>query len=111
WSTQGGAVAPFFEISGLEEVLYQPKEAVIDDVLTEDVQQDRVIDIIKTSFDVTLDEPFGPVPHPFDTLQGGVAPASRPEAVRVVGESRFVVRFQKGADHVLQEFIRPRWNA
>src|SRR5436305_5324237 len=102
-SAQGGAVVPFFEVSGLEDVLYQPEEAVIGDALAEDAQQDRMIDIVETSFDVTLDEPFGPVPHPLDTLQRGVAPAPRPETVREVGELRLVVRFQDGADHVLQE--------
>ena len=73
-SAQCGAVAPFFEVSGLEDVLDQPEEAVIGNALAKDVQQDRMIDIAKASFDVTLDEPLGAVPHPLDTLQGGVAP-------------------------------------
>src|SRR5262249_49759853 len=104
---QGRAVSPVLEVSGPEEVLYQPEEAVIGDAFAKDVQQDLVIDIVETSFDVTLDEPLGPVPHPLDTLQGGVAPAPRPETEGVVGELRFVVRLQNGADHILQELIRP----
>ena len=49
-----------------------------------------------------------PAPLVVDLLQGGVTPAAWTEPVGAVGELRLIIRFQEGADHFLQQLIRPR---
>jgi site-specific DNA recombinase len=59
---EGGVVVPLFEVSRLEQVPHQVQEAVIVDLLAEDRQQSRMIDVVEASFDITLDEPDRPSP-------------------------------------------------
>src|SRR5437899_826570 len=70
-----------------------------------------MIDVIKTSFDVSLDEPFHTLPGMEDVLQGCVASASRSESVRGRAELRLVVCLQNGAHDFLQQFVRPSRDA
>jgi hypothetical protein len=65
---QRGSVAPFFEISSLEQFLDQDQESVISDLLAEDRQQDGVVNIVETSLDITLDEPSRTRPGMEDVL-------------------------------------------
>ena len=110
-AAQRGLVVPLLEVSGLEHVLDEPEEAVVVDLLAEDRQQDRVVDVVKASFDVTLDEPLRALPVLGDVLQRGVTAQTGPEAVGVVAELRLVVRLQDGAHHLLQQLVRPCGNA
>ena len=57
-AAQGRLVPPVFEISRLKEALEQVQEAVIVDLLTDDSQQDAVVDVVEAPFDVSLDEPL-----------------------------------------------------
>src|SRR6516165_8120858 len=70
-----------------------------------------MINIVKTSFDVPLDEPFHTLPGMEDVLQGCVAPTSHSESVGGRAELRFVVCFQDGAHDFLQQFVRPSRDA
>ncbi len=67
-----------------------------------------MVEPIETLGDVSLDEPRHTSPRLRYFRKGRVTAPSRPEAVRAVGELRLVIRFQKGADHFLQQLVRPR---
>jgi hypothetical protein len=110
-AAEGGSVVPFFEVSRLEQILDQDQESVVVDLLSEDRHHDRMINIVETSFDITLDEPGCTCPAYEDVTQGCVASPFRSEAVGRGGELWLVVCFQKGAYDFLQQFIGPRWDA
>ncbi len=80
-----GRYVPLLEVSRPEHVLDEPEEAVVVDLLAEDRQQDLVVDVVETSFDITLDEPLRALPVLGDVLQRGVTAQPRPEAVGVAG--------------------------
>jgi hypothetical protein len=101
-------VAPFLQISGLEQSIDQPQEAVVSNVLGEEGTQHCVIQPIETLGDVSLDEPCCPSPRFGYFRQSSVTALARPEAVGVLGELRLVIRFQQGTDHFLQQLVRPR---
>ena len=61
----------------------------------------------ETVGDIALNEPHRSAPLTLDLLQGGVAPATWAEPVGMAGELRLVIRLQQGADHFLQQLIRP----
>src|SRR4030095_6402496 len=62
---------------------------------------------IQTPFDVSFDEPLGPLPDLVDLFEGRVASPVRSESVAMFGEWWFIVGFQNGAYDVLHHFIRP----
>jgi hypothetical protein len=80
------------------------------DVSPDDLQQDRVVDVVITSFDVALDEPDRPLPRPSDLAEGRMASPVGPEAVRVGAESLFVVWLKQRPQDFLNKFIAPGWN-
>ena len=75
------------------------------DVFSEDVHKDGMIDIIKTPFDISFDEPFGPLPYFVYFGKGRLASPFRSESVAVFRELWFVVRFQNGSYYLLNHFI------
>ncbi len=81
------------------------------DLLAEDRQQDRMVDVVKAPFDITLDEPDRHSPGDEDLAQCRVASAPRAKAVRLGGELRLVVCLQDGAHDLLQQFVRPSRDA
>lgn len=95
----------------LLHVLDQDQKAVVVEPLAEDRQQDRVVDVIEASFDISFDEPFRTLPTIVDGLQGGPAAAIRSEAVRGRAELRLAVCFQDGTHDFLQQFVLPDWDA
>src|SRR4051794_2249439 len=66
-----------------------------------------MVNIIKASFDVALDEPLRALPVLGDVLQRGVTAQSGPETMGVGVELRLVVCFQEAAHHFLQQFVGP----
>ena len=109
-AAERGVIVPILQVSGLEQVGQQPQEAVVVEFLAQDRQQDRVVQTVETLVDIALDEPLDPSPVLGDLPQGGVTTSTGAEPVGVRAELRLVVRFQKGADDFLQQFIRPSGN-
>ena len=72
----------------------QSQEAIVLDVLSEDVHQDGVVDVIKASFDVAFDEPLRAHLGLGDLVEGCVASPFRSESVAVCGELWFIIGFQ-----------------
>ena len=70
-----------------------------------------MVDVVKTAFDISLDEPLRALPVLGDVLQGGVTAQSGPETVGVAAELRLVVGFQQAAHDFLQQFVGPRGHA
>ena len=108
WATaQRWVVGPFFAVSRFQGSFDQPQEAVVLDVFSENVHQDGMVDISETPFDVSFDEPLGPLPDLVDLFEGRVASPVRSESVAMFGEWWFLGGFQDGASDVLHHFIRP----
>src|SRR6266498_5223934 len=61
----------------------------------------------KTVGDVSLDEPGRPGPGFCYLPQSGMAASAGAEAVRAIGEGRFVVCLQQQAHHFTDQLIRP----
>src|SRR5262249_53056183 len=76
----------------------------------QNAQQHRMVQPVEALNQVSLDIPLDPSPVPGDFPQGGVTTSASPEPVRVPTELRLIIRFQKGANHFLQQFIRPGRN-
>src|SRR5205807_2448360 len=93
-TAQGGSIAPLFEVSGLEQAFNQGDETAIMDLRSEYRCKDLVIDVIKTSFDVSFDEPFRTRPCEMYITKGGVTSAFRSESVGVRAKLRIVVGVQ-----------------
>src|SRR6266511_3365868 len=106
-TTQRLVVAPILQISGLKQSVDQAQEPAVVDLLGQDRSHDRMVQRPETVGDVAFDEPYRPAPLALDLVQGGVTSAAWAEAVGEVGELRLVIRFQKGADHFLQQLVRP----
>ena len=52
-------VGPFFAVPCLQGSFDQSEEAIVADVVSEDMHQGVVVDIVVTTLDVSFDEPFG----------------------------------------------------
>src|SRR5262249_41881195 len=107
-ATQGGVVAPLFQIAGGEEMPDEAEETLILDLFSQDRQEPLVVEGVEAARDVSLDEPGGSLPFPSDLAERGVTASSWAEAVGVVAELGLVVSFQDQTDHFLEELIRPR---
>jgi hypothetical protein len=68
---------------------------------------DRMVQGPRTIGDIALNEPRRSAPLTLDLLQSGMTPAAWAEPVGTAGELRLVIRLQQGADHFLQQLIRP----
>ena len=79
--------------------------------LAEHRQQNLMVDVVKASFDVSLNKPAGTVPGGGHLAQGGVTTPVGPKAEGVVGKLRLVVGFQNHPDDLLQQLVRPCWYA
>jgi len=53
---------PFFAVSCLQGSFDQSEEAMVVDVVSEDLPQGVVVAIVVTTLDVSFDEPFGASP-------------------------------------------------
>jgi hypothetical protein len=99
------------QVTCLEHVLDQPQEAVVVDLVAEDRQQDVVVYIVETTFDITLDGPLRALPVPGDVLQCGVTAQPGSETVGMGVELRLVVGLQEAAYDFLQQFVGPSRHA
>ena len=88
---------PVLQISGLEQVLDQPQEAVVVDLLAQDRQQDLMVQTVEACAMSPSMNQARALPRRGRLAQRGVAPAAGPEAVGVVGELRLVVGLQDRA--------------
>src|SRR5579871_1724771 len=104
-TAQSGVIPPFFQIACFEQILYQTQEAVVGDMLAQNRQQDRMVNVVETAANISLDKPLRPGPVPLDFHQSRMTTTFWTEAMRMLGKLRLEVGFQKGADHFLQQFI------
>ena len=77
-------VHPFFAVSRLQGFFDQSQEAIVSDILSQDIHQGLVLDIIEAPFDVSLDKPFGPLPRFVDINEGRMAALVWSETVAVL---------------------------
>ena len=78
------------------------------DLFAQNPQQDRVIELVETLSDITLNEPRGTPPSGINRLQRGVTAPASPEPMRVIGKLWFVIRVKEHTNYFLQQFVRPR---
>src|SRR5208282_2579145 len=72
--TAGGfMIPPVFHVSSPEQAVDQRDQSAIVNVSPDDLQQDRVIDVVETAFDVTLDEPNRSAPRLANLSESRVA--------------------------------------
>src|SRR5262245_41099167 len=79
-ATDGVVVAPVLHVPRLEQALDQPHKPAVVDVSPDDLQQDRVVDVVETPLDIALDEPDRALPRLLDFPERRVATPVRPEA-------------------------------
>src|SRR6266699_681638 len=94
---------PFFKISCLEHVLYQPQKSVIVNAFTQNVQEDLVIESPKTVGNVAFDEPMDALPSLYHFTEGCVRSPPWAETMRAVGKSRLKVGVKELAHHFLHD--------
>src|SRR2546430_14788123 len=78
------------------------------DLFAQNIKQDRMIELVETLSDITLNEPRGTPPSGINRLQRGVTAPASPEPMRVAGKLWFVIRFKQHPNYFLQQFVRPR---
>ena len=100
-----GPVAPVLTIPCLEQIFDESQKAVIVDLLTENRQQDIMVDVVETSLDISFDEPLGAFAVAGDIPQRSMAATSRPKTVTMVRKLCFVVGFQQEPDDFLYQFV------
>ena len=98
---------PVLQVPRLKQALDQRYESAVVNVSPDDVQQDRVVDVVEASLDVALDEPDRTLPLGSDVAESRMATPARPKAVGQVAEPLFVVGLQKRPQNLLDQFIRP----
>jgi len=74
-------VGPFFTVARFQGTFDQSDKPIILDVFSEDVDQNGVIDIIETPFDIPFNKPLRPWPEFVNFVKGRVASPARSEAV------------------------------
>jgi hypothetical protein len=74
-------VGPFFAVARFQGTFDQSDKSIILDVFSEDVDQNGVIDIIETPFDIPFNKPLRPWPEFVNFVKGRVASPARSEAV------------------------------
>src|SRR5438132_7420645 len=90
-TTQRCVVAPFLQISRLEQVFDEAQETLIVDFLGQSLQEDGMIQLVETGFDVSLYEPVRAFPRLLDLAQSGVTSTLRAKSMREVTELWFVI--------------------
>src|SRR5581483_6243685 len=96
---------PVLQVPRPQQVLDQPQEAVVMELLPQNPQQHRVVYTVVALRDVALDEPCCSPPRLLHCAERGMAAAPRTEAVGVLGELRLEVGLQDEADHLLQQLV------
>src|SRR5215469_4300932 len=66
-----------------------------------------MVDVVKASFDIAFDKPFGACPCLSHGVKRRVTSTSRSKPMGGVAHLRFVIGFQNEAYHFLQELVRP----
>ena len=77
------------------------------DAPAQDLEENGVVQTLKTLADIALNEPTGARPEMPDFRQGSMTAPTRPEAVRTSAELRLIIRLQDQPYHFLEEFITP----
>ena len=77
------------------------------DAPAQDLEENGVVQTLKTLADIALNEPTGACPEMPDFRQGSMTAPTRPEAVRTSAELRLIIRLQDQPYHFLEEFITP----
>ena len=96
---------PCFAVSRFPGSCAHSQEAMVVDVLAEDVHQEGVVDVIQAAFDVACDEPLRAHPGLDDLVAGWVASPLRSASVAVCGALWVIRGFQNGAYDVLYHFL------
>jgi hypothetical protein len=79
--------------------------------LAQDAFKNRMVDSVEAGTQIALDKPLRRLSVPPDVASRRVAPTVGSEPMGAVTELRFIVGFQDRTEHLLQEFIRPTWEA
>ena len=103
-------VNPVLHVSGFQKFPNQADKVLIFDSSAENINKNMVVNIVKTAFDVALNEPFHPCKSLFDLQKCRVATPVRSESVGMGGESTLVNTFQYHSDNFLQQFVVERGN-
>ena len=77
------------------------------DAPAQDLEENGVVQTLKTLADIALNEPTGARPEMPDFRQGSMTAPTRPEAARTSAELRLIIRLQDQPYHFLEEFITP----
>src|SRR5262245_7589655 len=96
-----GVIGPDFTVSCLEECFNESYKAIIIDAFSQDGEQDGVIDVIETPFDISFNKPLRSGPGLMDLGQSRVASCVRSKSVGGSRKLRVVIGFQDGADDFL----------
>src|SRR5947199_8328376 len=75
------------------------------DAPAQDLEENGVVQTLKTLADIALNEPTGARPEMPDFRQGSMTAPTRPEAVRTSAELRLIIRLQDQPYHFLEQFI------
>lgn len=77
----------------------QPNEPVILDLLSERLEHDLMIKLVKAAGDVTFDKPGRSRPIGHHLAQRGVATSVGTVTMGVIGELRLIIRLQEDTHH------------
>ena len=107
-STQRWAVAALFTISRLEQVFDESEETIVFDFLSKNLHEHVMIDMIKTSSNISFNEPLGALPGPINGGECAVTSTLWPETMTAGGKLRFVKCLKDEPDDFLNQLICPR---
>ena len=102
----GAVILPVLHISGVQKRPQELEKSGILDFLSNNSNQNRVVDVVKTAFDVAFDKPFCADKFVGKLGQGRVAAPSGPESMGIVREHRLINRFQYHAHYFLHQLVR-----
>jgi hypothetical protein len=72
-AAERGVPDPVLQVSGLKHVAQQPQDPVVEDLLAQRVEHDRMLEPVEALCDVALDEPRRPSPGHRHLAERGVA--------------------------------------
>ena len=101
----GVVILPIFHISRFQEFPDQADEMLIRNAPAQYLHQHMMVNVVKTSFDITLNKPFDPRVVPLDILQGRMTAPLWAESMGSNVKGRFINAFQYHAHHLLHQLV------
>ena len=104
-------VLPAFHVACFQELSYQIYKLAVLNLFRKQIQQNRMVNVVKASLNVTFNKPFCTTERATDFFQRRMTASIWPESVRMGTENRLIDCFKYLPYRILYQLVSEWWNA